>query len=45
LHEDYRKECIAYIRKNKDDYIPFIEDDETIDEYCDGMEDDAVWGG
>ena len=26
-------------------YIPFIEDDETIDEYCDIMAKDAVWGG
>ena len=44
-HETYRKECIKYIRKHKDDYVPFIEDDETIREYCDTMQDDGIWGG
>jgi len=34
----------SYIRLNKDDFIPFIEDDETIDQYCQDMEKDGIWG-
>lgn len=26
-------------------YTPFIEDDETIDQYCDDMIKDGIWGG
>lgn len=26
-------------------YTPFIEDDETVDQYCDDMEKDGCWGG
>ena len=44
LHMNYRLAAVDYIRLNKDDFIPFIEDDETIDQYCADMEKDGVWG-
>ena len=45
FHVNMRVECVNYIRKNKDMYVPFIEDDETIDQYCDTMAKDSIWGG
>eukprot|EP00350_Pseudokeronopsis_sp_OXSARD2_P013266 CAMPEP_0170541626 /NCGR_PEP_ID=MMETSP0211-20121228/1316_1 /TAXON_ID=311385 /ORGANISM="Pseudokeronopsis sp., Strain OXSARD2" /LENGTH=44 /DNA_ID= /DNA_START= /DNA_END= /DNA_ORIENTATION= len=30
---------------NKDDFAPFIEDDETIDQYLDDIAKDGEWGG
>lgn len=33
------------MEENKDDFIPFMEDDETIDDYLDNMRRDTVWGG
>ena len=45
MHYIYRLKAVDYIRDNKDDYVPFIEDDETIDQYCDAMAKDGVWGG
>jgi len=44
MHMKYRLEAVDYIRTNKDMYTPFIEDDETIDQYCADMEKDGVWG-
>jgi len=31
LHKKYRNEACDFILENKDQYAPFIEDDETID--------------
>ena len=41
----FRKNCIKYILENKDDYIPFMEEGVTIDQYCKKMGKDCVWGG
>ena len=45
VHRKYRADAIEYIEANKNDFIPFIEDDETIDQYLDEMRKDGVWGG
>ena len=45
LHRKYRQEAVDYIQQNKDLYAPFIEDDETIDQYLQDIERDGVWGG
>lgn len=44
LHPYYRQEAVDYIREHPDEYVAFIEDDETVDEYCDRMEKDGKWG-
>jgi hypothetical protein len=31
LHRKYRQDAVDHIEINKNDYAPFIEDDETID--------------
>ncbi len=45
LHRKYRADAIEYISENKESYAPFIEDDETIDQYLEDMAKDSVWGG
>mmetsp|Transcript_18474 Transcript_18474/g.31616 ORF Transcript_18474/g.31616 Transcript_18474/m.31616 type:complete len:332 (-) Transcript_18474:364-1359(-) len=45
LHMVYRQAAVKQIRDNKEMYTPFIEDDETIEEYCDDLKQDGVWGG
>eukprot|EP00349_Pseudokeronopsis_sp_Brazil_P012307 CAMPEP_0202977750 /NCGR_PEP_ID=MMETSP1396-20130829/84437_1 /ASSEMBLY_ACC=CAM_ASM_000872 /TAXON_ID= /ORGANISM="Pseudokeronopsis sp., Strain Brazil" /LENGTH=52 /DNA_ID=CAMNT_0049716559 /DNA_START=199 /DNA_END=357 /DNA_ORIENTATION=- len=31
LHAKYRQAAVDFITANKDDFAPFVEDDETID--------------
>lgn len=44
-HEKYRAKTIEYIKKNKDHYRMFLDDEtEDMDEYIEGMSEDATWG-
>ena len=45
LHRKYRSDAIAYMEENKEEFIPFIEDDEKIEDYLAHMCKDSVWGG
>ena len=45
LHRKYRKDAVDQLESNKDIYSPFIEDDETIDQYLADIEKDGTWGG
>lgn len=40
----YRKAAVEYVLQNKEMYAPFIEDDDTIEEYCEFMLKECVWG-
>ena len=44
-YKEYREKCVNYIKENKDFFAPFIEDDETIDQYIDRMSKNKEWGG
>ena len=44
-HKLYREICIDYMKKNQDEFAPFIEDDETYDKYLERMGEDGEWGG
>lgn len=44
FHE-YREKCVNYMKENKDDFAPFIEDDEPFDKYVERMSQDREWGG
>ena len=44
-HKIYREMCISYMKKNEEEFAPFIEDDETFDKYLERMEEDGEWGG
>jgi OTU domain-containing protein 3 len=44
LHKKYRQDAVKHIEDNKDMYSPFIEDDETIDDYLADIEKDGHWG-
>lgn len=43
--KNYREMCVEYIKNNKDNFAPFIIDDETIDEYIERMSKNKEWGG
>ena len=44
-HKLYREMCLDYMKKNPDEFSPFIEDDETFDKYMERMGEDGEWGG
>lgn len=45
LHMKYRQEAVKFIESHKEDFAPFIEDDETIDQYLADLSRDGAWGG
>ena len=44
-YNEYREKCINYMKENKDDFAPFIEDDEPLDKYIEKMSQNGEWGG
>jgi len=44
-HKKYREICIEYMKSHKEDFEPFIEDDQTFDDYVEEMSKDKEWGG
>ena len=42
---EYRERCIEYMNNNKDEFIPFLEDDEPFDKYIERMSENGEWGG
>lgn len=44
-HAVYRKQICEYILHNREDFEPFIEDDEPFEEYLSRMRRNATWGG
>ncbi len=45
LHMKYRQEAVNFIELQKEEFAPFIEDDETIDQYLADLARDGSWGG
>lgn len=41
----FREKVIQYMTDNLEEFKPYIEDDETIDQYLDKMAKDGEWGG
>jgi len=44
-HPTYRKRICEFIDTNRDDYEPFLEDDELWEEYMPRMKANGTWGG
>lgn len=44
-HGEYRALAVRLVRENREDFEPFLEDDEPFDAYVRRMSTDAVWGG
>ena len=44
-HRHYRSTIISFISSRREDFEPFIEDDESFDDYVSRMSMDAEWGG
>jgi OTU domain-containing protein 3 len=45
LHEVYRVQAVDFIRTHRDDFQPFIEDDEPFEGYLSRMSRLGTWGG
>jgi flagellar biosynthesis GTPase FlhF len=43
-YETYRQSCVDFMRKNPDQFAPFLVDTD-FEEYCDEMASDGKWGG
>ena len=44
-YKEYRERCIDYMKENKDEFAPFIEDDVPFDKYIEKMSQNGEWGG
>ena len=44
-HDVLRANAVQHIRDNKEFFVHYIEDDETIEEYCNDMAKSGEWGG
>ncbi|KAH7461402.1 hypothetical protein PRNP1_001567 [Phytophthora ramorum] len=44
-HEDIREKIVTYLEQHRDDFEPFMEDEEKFETYCERMREDGTWGG
>ena len=44
-YKQYRERCVDYIIQNKDDFVPFLDEDEPFDNYIEKISKDGEWGG
>ena len=44
-HAALRRDVVEYMKKNREDFEPFIEDDEKWDSYVARMSEDGAWAG
>ncbi|KAG6622967.1 OTU domain-containing protein 3 [Phytophthora cinnamomi] len=44
-HEEIRGKIVDYLEQHRDDFEPFMEDEEKFDRYCERMREDGTWGG
>ena len=44
-YKHYRELSVDYILQNKDDFAPFLDEDEPFDKYIEKMSKDAEWAG
>jgi len=45
LHHKYRKKAVTYLGENEEFFAPFIEDDETYDQFLNEVAKAGTWGG
>ncbi|KAG3108951.1 hypothetical protein PI124_g11850 [Phytophthora idaei] len=44
-HEEAREKIVSYLEQHRDDFEPFMEDEEKFEKYCERMREDGTWGG
>ncbi|KAF1326512.1 Eh domain-containing protein 4, partial [Globisporangium splendens] len=44
-HAEIRKRVVDYMELKRDDFEPFMEDEEEFEHYCKRMREDGTWGG
>ncbi len=45
LHKKYRAATVEYMLANKEEYIPFMNENDPIEKYCKRLSKDKTWGG
>ena len=45
MHDQYRSLSISFMRDNREDFAPFVEDDEDFSHYIRRMSQSGTWGG
>eukprot|EP00850_Spirogloea_muscicola_P012419 SM000080S22934 [mRNA] locus=s80:259401:265942:+ [translate_table: standard] len=44
-HSKYRQDTVDFMEANREQFEPFVEDDEPFDKYCKSMREDGAWAG
>jgi OTU domain-containing protein 3 len=44
-HGELRRDVVEHVREREESYAPFVEDDESFEEYCERMAQDGEWAG
>ena len=44
-YQEYREKCVEYMIEKKEEFVPFLEEDQTLDEYIEKISKDGEWGG
>uniref|UniRef100_A0AAV1UCS7 OTU domain-containing protein n=1 Tax=Peronospora matthiolae TaxID=2874970 RepID=A0AAV1UCS7_9STRA len=44
-HQQARDEIVEYMEHQREDFEPFMEDEEKFEKYCERMRSDGTWGG
>ena len=44
-YQEYREKCVEYMKEKKEEFAPFLEEDQPIDEYIEKISKDGEWGG
>ncbi|CAI5736842.1 unnamed protein product [Peronospora destructor] len=44
-HEQVREKIVNYLEQHRNDFEPFMEDEEKFEKYCERMRENGTWGG
>ncbi|CAI5707790.1 hypothetical protein KXD40_008237 [Peronospora effusa] len=44
-YQQVREKIVNYLEQHRNDFEPFMEDEEKFEKYCDRMRDNGTWGG
>ena len=44
-YQEYRKKCVEYMKEKKEEFAPFLDEEQPIDEYIEKISKDGEWGG
>jgi hypothetical protein len=44
-YQVYREKCVEYMKNNKEEFLPFLDEDEKFEDYIETMSKNGEWGG